>query len=142
MSDTPEQSVEAPRPAGRSGRFLKRLFLLGVVPMVAIAVGLYFYLTGGRYISTENAYVRADIIAVSSDVDGRVTAVKVRNNQRVKQGSILFQLDPEPLRLMVGEAEAQMHLARVSIDTMRADYSEAVASREPWASHQRSGRHG
>ncbi|MFK7966036.1 MAG: HlyD family secretion protein [Burkholderiaceae bacterium] len=116
------------RSGSRLGRFFARFLLLGVLPIVAIAAGLYFYTTGGRYVSTENAYVRADIVAISSDVDGRVLAVNVTNNQRVEQGAELFRLDPEPFRLMVGEAQAQMQLARVSIDSMRSDYREAMAS--------------
>jgi membrane fusion protein (multidrug efflux system) len=115
----------------RTGQLFKRVLLLGVVPLVAIAAGLYLYYTGGRYVSTENAYVRAEIIAISTDVDGRVTKVNVTNNQHVVRGTELFRLDPKPFRLQVGEAEAQMHMAQVSIDTMRADYREAVASIKP-----------
>lgn len=128
MSDEAQQPASNPRPPRRARRLMARAVLLGVVPLAAIAVGLYFYYTGGRYISTENAYVRAEIIAVSTDIDGRVVAVSVADNQRVTRGAELFRLDPEPLRLLVGEAQAQMHLARVSIDTMRADYREAMAS--------------
>lgn len=128
MSEATVPSGEGQGSGRRAGRLLTRVLLLGVVPLVAIAVGLYFYYTGGRYVSTENAYVRAEIIAISADVDGRVMAVKVTNNQRIVRGTELFRLDPEPLRLMVGEAEAQMQLARVSIDTMRSDYREAMAS--------------
>ncbi|MEZ5661121.1 MAG: HlyD family secretion protein [Burkholderiaceae bacterium] len=116
------------RPGRMAGAVLGRLMLLMAVPLVAIAVGLYFYSTGGRYISTENAYVRADIIAISADIDGRVTSVSVTDNQRVTRGSELFRLDAEPLRALVGEAQAQLQLARVSIDTMRAEYYEAIAA--------------
>ncbi|MGB7300534.1 MAG: HlyD family secretion protein [Burkholderiaceae bacterium] len=138
MSEAEQTSGEQARADSASGgsrklgskiaRFFSRVLLMGVIPLAAIAGGLYFYYTGGRYISTENAYVRAETITISPDIDGRVTAVNVTNNQRVVRGSELFRLDPEPLRLMVGEAEAQVQLARVSIDTMRADYREAVAS--------------
>ncbi|MEZ5652464.1 MAG: HlyD family secretion protein [Burkholderiaceae bacterium] len=117
------------RSARRSfGRVLGRLLLLIAVPLAAIAIGLYFYSTGGRYVSTENAYVRADIIAISADIGGRVTAVAVADNQRVVRGSELFRLDAEPLRAQVGEAEAELQLAKVSIDSMRADYLEAMAA--------------
>jgi membrane fusion protein (multidrug efflux system) len=111
-----------------SGFVSTRLLLLVVVPLVAIAAGLYFYSTGGRYVSTENAYVRADIIAISADIDGRVTSVSVADNQRVEKGAELFRLDAEPLRSQVGEAEAELQLARVSIDSMRAEYQEAMAA--------------
>ncbi len=116
------------RPGQVSGFVTTRLLLLVIVPLVAIAAGLYFYSTGGRYVSTENAYVRADIIAISADIDGRVTSVSVADNQRVEKGAELFRLDAEPLRSQVGEAEAELQLARVSIDSMRAEYQEAMAA--------------
>ncbi len=128
MSKTTEPTADSPRSDKRTGRLLARVLLLGLVPLVAILLGLYIYYTGGRYVSTENAYVRAEIIAISSDVDGRVSAVKVRNNQRVARGAELFRIDPEPFQLMVGEAQAQLQQARTSIETLRSDYREAMAS--------------
>lgn len=111
-----------------AGRVSGRLLLLVVVPLAAIAAGLVLYSLGGRYVSTENAYVRADIIAISADVDGRVVSVSVTDNQRVERGSELFRIDDESLRARVGEAQAELQLARVSIESLRAEYLESLAA--------------
>jgi hypothetical protein len=64
--------------------------------LLLVALGGYFWLTSGRYVSTDNAYVQQDMISVSPDVTGRIVAVNVRENQRVKAGDVLFRIDPEP----------------------------------------------
>lgn len=61
----------------RWGRTLLRLFLLVAIPAVAVVGGGAWYASTGRYVTTENAYVKAHVIAVSPDVDGRVTSVLV-----------------------------------------------------------------
>jgi len=109
----------------KSRKFLLRLVLLVVIPAAAIVTGGYFYLIGGRYISTENAYVKADIVQVSAVLDGQVTEVAVRDHIRVHQGDLLFRLDPKPFELEVARAEAEMANARTQIETLRAAYYEA-----------------
>ena len=67
-----------------SGRTLKRTVFLIVIPLLAICVGLYLYAAGGRYVSTDNAYVKANVIIISPEVSGRVTSVLVADNQPLK----------------------------------------------------------
>ena len=62
------------------------------------AVALYFYAQGGRHLETENAYVKAHIVAVSAEVAGRVAEVAVRDNQAVAQGQLLFRIDTRAFR--------------------------------------------
>ncbi len=112
----------------RAGRVLVRIFLLLVVPLAAIAVGGYFYLTGGRYVTTENAYVKNDIIQVSADIDGRVVEVAVRDHQEVRAGAVLFRIDPIPLQIRLARAEAEMGMVRNELQSFRAEYG--VAARE------------
>ena len=75
---------------------MKRVLLLVVVPAVAVAAGLMIWLQGGRFEETENAYVKAHIIAVSADLSGRVVEVAVRDNEAVAAGALLFRIDPAP----------------------------------------------
>jgi len=70
------------------------------------AAGAWMWLQGGRYEETENAYVKAHIIAVSAEVAGRVAEVAVRDNQPVAAGALLFRLDPVPFEVEVARAEA------------------------------------
>jgi len=114
-------------PARAPGRRLLRAVLLLVVPAAAAAAGLAFWLQGGRFEETENAYVKAHIIAVSADVSGRVVEVRVRDNERVAAGAPLFRLDPLPFELAVAKAEAQMAVARTDVAALRAEHRVALA---------------
>ena len=70
-----------------------RVLMLAGVVVVAIG-GLTFWLTGGRYVSTDDAYVEANKLLVSTDVSGLVQDVDVKEGQFVHKGDILFRLDP------------------------------------------------
>lgn len=99
-----------------------RVVLLVVVPLIAAGTALYVYSTGGREVETENAYVKANIVAVSAAVSGRVAEVAVRDNQAVPAGALLFRLDPEPFQIEVARARAQMDVVRADVQSRRAEY--------------------
>jgi membrane fusion protein (multidrug efflux system) len=109
-----------------SGRRLKRTFFLIVIPLAAICVALYLYAAGGRYVSTNNAYVKANIIIISTEVSGRVTSMLVADNQAVEANDILLQLDSSPLEIALNRARAQMAVIRTELESLRADYGETV----------------
>ncbi len=67
-----------------------------VIPLLIVAVGLFFWLTGGKTASTDNAYVKQDIVAVSTQINGPVIEVFVDENQHVTRGQPLFRVDPAP----------------------------------------------
>jgi membrane fusion protein (multidrug efflux system) len=108
-------------------RVLLRLGLLVGVPLVALASGLLFWLTGGRYITTENAYVRADIVQIAPEISGRVAEVAIRDHAQVTTGALLFRIDPEPFRLALARAEAELDTARTVVETARATYHETLS---------------
>ena len=108
------------------GRRLKRTFFLIVIPLTAICVGLYLYAAGGRYVSTNNAYVKANVIIISTEVSGRVTSMLVADNQAVEANDILLQLDSSPLEIALNRARAQMAVIRTELESLRADYGETV----------------
>lgn len=111
----------------RATRRMKRFLLMVILP-VSVAVGaLYLYANGGRYIVTENAYVKANVIAVSADVAGRVVAVDIDDNRIVKPGDRLFAIDPVPFRIAVAEADAQLEIIRTDVDQLRYDIAESQA---------------
>jgi len=109
-----------------SGRRLKRTFFLIVIPLTAICVALYLYAAGGRYVSTNNAYVKANIIIISTEVSGRVTSMLVADNQAVEANDILLQLDSSLLEIALNRARAQMAVIRTELESLRADYGETV----------------
>ena len=117
----------APRVARRAGRFVLRTVLLVVAPLAAAAVGVYLYAESGRYVTTENAYIKSNVVAISSDVSGRVEWVGVDDHALVRKGQILFRLDQQPFRIALDRAEAQLDLVRTQVENLRTDYHEAVA---------------
>jgi len=102
---------------------------LMVLGIVAIGIGtLYFWLTGGRYMSTDDAYVQAARASISSNVAGKVAAIAVRDNQRVRRGDLLFQLDDQPYRIAVEEAQAKLGTTRLEIIAGKATYHQQLAT--------------
>jgi membrane fusion protein (multidrug efflux system) len=103
---------------------LLRLFLLVGVPLLVAIGGAVFWQTGGRYVSTENAYVKADIAQISAEVGGEVVNIAVRDHDAVKAGQVLVRIDPEPYRLALAKAEAALDIARMQVETARASWRE------------------
>jgi len=116
----PQPKAAAPAKAKR--RWLRPV-LFAALPL-ALAVGGYEYVTGGRYMSTENAYVQADMVGVSTDVSGIVKEIDVRENQKVAVGDVLFRLDDQPFRLALERADAQLGIVRNDLDALKASYRD------------------
>ncbi len=130
MSDNAPEPAR-PRPARgvgrRLGRRLARLMLLALGPIVLLAAGGYYYVTSGRFVATENAYIKMEKIAISADVSGPVRYVGVRENQIVEPGAVLFQLDPERYRIALARKEAEIESARSQVEALRAVYRQKIA---------------
>ena len=108
-SDVPDPVVADAVP----GKSRKRLLMLISVPLLIIAVGAYFWLTGGKSVGTDNAYVKQDMVSISTQLNGSVSAVYVRDNQRVNAGDILYRVDPAPSEVALLQAEAQLAAAQL-----------------------------
>jgi membrane fusion protein, multidrug efflux system len=114
-----------PKPSARRRHRLRwALFLL--LPIVLI-VGFYFYVRSSRYVSTDDAYVEADQVGLSTDVSGLVQKIDVRENQHVVAGQPLFNLDPLPYQLKLDQGQAQLGVARDNIDALKATYQNLQA---------------
>jgi membrane fusion protein (multidrug efflux system) len=102
-------------------RRYRRLLLLVVLPIVAVVAGVVFYLNGGRYVTTDDAYVGAQKVLITPDISGKVEKVVVREGQQVKQGDELFEIDPVPFRLAVDQARAALSQAQTNYDNLVAN---------------------
>jgi membrane fusion protein (multidrug efflux system) len=102
------------------------LMLLGVAAVVIGA--LTFWLTGGRYMSTDDAYVQAARTSISSNIAGQVARILVHDNERVHRGQLLFRLDDQPYRIAVEAAEAKLASARLTVLAGKATYRQQLAS--------------
>ena len=117
--------VELPvAPKRRNRRKLVRLGLLILGPLVALGIAGETYLSGGRYVETDNAYVRAPIMNVATDVPGTVANVAVRENQHVEKGELLFALDEEPFRIALAGAKAQLGMVSNDLIALQATYRQ------------------
>ena len=130
-----------PRPIRRNWRQRLRLPLMIGGPALAALVALIVYLFTGRYEGTDDAYVQAASVAISSNVPGRVQELDVRDNQAVRKGELLFKLDPAPFQIAVEEAGAQLAAARLRVDSLKASYrqrqAEVASARETLEFQQR-----
>jgi membrane fusion protein, multidrug efflux system len=102
-------------------RRYRRFLLLVVLPTAAVIGGLIFYLNGGRYVGTDDAYVGAQKVLITPDISGKIDKVVVKEGQRVNEGDVLFEIDPVPFRLAVDQAKAQLEQARTTYDNLVAN---------------------
>jgi membrane fusion protein (multidrug efflux system) len=127
MSTQPDATPTKDNSARKS--LLKGAAVIAIV--VGGAYGIYAYigyLNHGQYVqSTDDAYVKADGITVSSKLSGYVRTVNVRDNQPVKPGDLLVEVDPTDYRIRVTQATAQENLARAGEALNRAGITEAEA---------------
>jgi membrane fusion protein (multidrug efflux system) len=98
-----------------------RMILLVALPAFLVVAGGIFYLMGGRYISTDNAYVGAQKVLITPEISGKVVDVKVREGQHVKEGDELFSLDAHPYQTIVTQAESKLADARISYDNLKTN---------------------
>src|SRR5205085_11531961 len=98
-----QDAASAPAPK----KSWRRTLLLALAPLALIAGG-YFYVTGGAVMSTDNAYVQADTVGVSTDVAGTVVAIDVHDNELVKKGQALYRLKPDSFQIALDGAKAQL----------------------------------
>ncbi len=104
------------------GRKRLRMILLVGLPAIAVLIGVALYLLGGRYISTDNAYVGAQKVLITPDISDKIVHVAVVEGQHVKPGDELFTLDPEPYRLALDQAQAKLAAARADYDKLKTSY--------------------
>lgn len=117
-----ESASTSPRPK----RTLRRILLLAG-PILLVAVGLYFYIRGGRVVSSDNAYVHADKLVITPEVSGSVVEVDVHDDEHVAVGQVLCRIDDTLYRIAVDEARAALTQAHTDLATRRATYREKLA---------------
>ena len=118
----------------------RRVLLVGG-PVLLLAAIAFFYLTGGRYVSTDDAYIQAARVDISTEVSGRIRIINVRDNQHVKKGDVLFELDTPRFQIAVQDARAQLAAAMLKVPALKAAYrqrlADAAAARSTLAFQQR-----
>jgi len=126
----PGGRVASPASAPRPRRRRVRSTLLVLGPLVVIVGAIYVYFTTGRYVGTDNAYVKSDVGIVSALISGPIVEVAVRENQPVAQGDVLFKLDDEPFRVKLQQADAQLGAVHDYVEGIRASYRQKLSQLE------------
>ncbi|WP_137807777.1 HlyD family secretion protein [Pseudomonas sp. G(2018)] len=124
MTDAAPPSSDAPQPpaADPTKKGIKWVLLL-------IIVSLAWYLLADRFTPyTQQARVGAFVIPVAAEVAGRVIRVHVRNNQDVKAGDVIFEIDPQPYQIAVDRARADLESTRRQIGASTAGIASAQAN--------------
>ena len=103
-----------------------RWMLFALLPLVLIAGG-YYYVTGGQIMSTDDAYVQAERVGISTDVSGIVQDVAVKDNEHVSAGQVLYRLDPRQFQIALDNAKANLATTGMSIDAMKQDYQRMLS---------------
>lgn len=109
--------------AGR--KMLRAVLMLGGIAVVLVASFAY-WLHGGRYVSIDNAYVRAAKLAVATDISGIVAEVTVKEGQRVKKGDVLFRLERRHFEIAVAGARANLAQAALMGEAAKRDYQRML----------------
>jgi membrane fusion protein, multidrug efflux system len=119
---TPEARSGTPKKiAKRRKRSTVRWVLFAVLPLVLL-IGGYWYVTGGKIMSTDDAYVDAEKVGISTDVSGIVKNVDVKDNEEVKAGQVLYRLDPRQFEIALDNAKANLAETALTIESMKQDY--------------------
>jgi membrane fusion protein (multidrug efflux system) len=124
----PRRQEQVSEPAKSDGgpppsrwRRSRRTLLFALLPLALIAGG-YAYVTGGQIMSTDDAYVEAEKVGVSTDVSGIVKEVDVTENQHVAPGQVLYWLDPRQFQIALDNAKANLAETKLTIEAMKQDY--------------------
>ena len=118
----PAQTPIVVKPKRRVSRFV----MLVVIPLIALALGFGWWLSSGRYVSTDNAYVGADKSLITPQVTGAIVAIHVVEGQKVKVGDPLFDIDPKPYEIALALAKGKLEAAKVEFANLQTTYLSNV----------------
>ncbi|MCB1475555.1 MAG: HlyD family secretion protein [Rhodobiaceae bacterium] len=117
--DNPEAGKS---PDSRRRRLRRRLLIAG--PLLIVVIGTYVYFTGGRYVETDNAYLKTDKVMIAAEVSGLVEAVPVSENQFVHKGDVLFRIEQRPYEIALAAAEAGLRNVRDEVMSLKASFRQ------------------
>ena len=96
-------------------------------PVILVVIGLWIYMTGGRHVETDNAYLKANMVSISSEVSAKVVEVLITDNSPVKAGDVLFRVDDQPYQIALIRAEANLVKVGGDLESLKADYFNKLA---------------
>lgn len=121
MADADPQIDVRTKASAKTRRFV-RMALMASVPLLLVGGATAYYIANNHYVSTDNAYVQQDKVSISAEVGGRIVDVAVHENDVVKEGDLLFRIDPEPYRIAIEQADAAIAAAQVRVSALQTEY--------------------
>jgi membrane fusion protein (multidrug efflux system) len=125
MSSSQEEVV-ASAAATRSSRQQRMRIALFLLLPIALIGAVFWYVYGGRIMSTDDAYVNAEKVGISTDVSGTVADVDVHDNQQVAAGQVLYRLDPLQFQIALARAVANRGQIALTLQAMQRDYGRML----------------
>ncbi len=122
----PDATAAAPVHESSSPRRRKTRWMMFALLPIALAGAAYWYVSGGGVMSTDDAYVEADKVGVSTDVSGIVQQVDVAENQNVAAGQVLYRLDPRQFQIALANAKANLAQTELTVESMKQDYQRML----------------
>ena len=92
------------------------------LPLLAGAIALFFWMASGRYVETDNAYVKGDRVFIATEISGPIVEVAVHENQRVSRGQLLYKIDDTPYRTALAKIDSEIDIQRAEIRGLRAQW--------------------
>jgi membrane fusion protein (multidrug efflux system) len=105
-----------------------RVVLMAAGIFTVVIGATLFWLRGGRYATTDDAYMQAAKVLVTTDVSGIVSSVNVREGQPVKAGDLLFQIDSSQFQIALDNAQANLHEVALTIESMKSNYQVTLSN--------------
>ena len=96
-------------------------------PVILVVIGLWIYMTGGRHVETDNAYLKANMVSISSEVSAKVVEVLITDNSPVEAGDVLFRVDDQPYQIALIRAQANLVKVGGDLESLKADYFNKLA---------------
>jgi membrane fusion protein, multidrug efflux system len=124
---TDNREISTKRQEKFSRRKLVKWVLVAAVVIIAALVGWHYWQQSERYVSTDNAYLNANTVEVAAQIPGAVIRVYVKDNQQVRAGDALFDIDPRPYQVALDKAQAQLQVAMQSVSQQSAAVAAAEA---------------
>jgi|TARA_B110000977_G_scaffold10386_1_gene13542 membrane fusion protein (multidrug efflux system) len=105
----------------------KNNLLVWAGPLVIAVIGIWVYLQSGRFIETDNAYLKANKVSISSEISGKVVEVMVGDNGLVEAGQVMFRVDDQPYQIALARAQANLVKVGGDLESLKADYLNKLA---------------
>jgi membrane fusion protein (multidrug efflux system) len=123
---TPASTPPAPR------KWLRRVLLASGVLLAGVAASVYYFAEIAPYESTDDAFIDGVVISMAPQVAGQVVSLSVHDNQAVKQGDVLLEIDPRSYQVKLAEAQAELAAAQSRLDQAKAQFAvdQAKADQE------------